>query len=493
MGCACFGLMVDCSGRFDCETNAKSGSFLNETFLLSSSTRELDVSFNYDNFLMLKLERQNLPHLTHLNLSFCGIADLNADMFSSMTKLFMLDLSNNKIRYLKSKMFITLGKLEKFLLNNNSELLIIESHAFHGLSSLMNLELNALHIERISEYAFDSLNITHLKIYDSRIDEFESQSLFNLYAEEMYFNTTQIKSFTETMFQGAIHINLLMTDENKFCCVRPASVKEENCYPKGDEFSSCDDLVKENILRPLMWFIGLFSLISNAASVFYRIRNRKKQLKLCYGILVCHLAVSDFLMGIYLLIIAIADATFRGIYVYHDKYWRNSTWCELAGVIASLSSEASVFFLCLITLDRFLVIKFPLGQRKLSKKTGKRVAVALWLVALLLTTIPLTPNSYFKHVFYAQSGVCLALPITRAKPPGWGYAVGLFLAFNSFSCLVLAIGQWSMYREIKEASAKVSKSKSTSSKTVRITINLLLVVTTNCLCWLPVGFLGKAF
>ena len=483
--------MVDCTGRFDCEVSTKSDSFHNETFLLSSSTRWIDISCNPDNFQMLELHSQNLPYLYHLNLSSCDIADLNPDTFSSMIDLLILDLSNNKIRYLKSHLFISIGKLETFLLKNNSELLIIETQAFLGLTSLMKLEFSQLHIERIAENAFDSLNLTYLKIYDSLIDVIEPQSLFNLYAEEIYFNSTRILSFTETMFQGAIHVNLFMTDENKFCCVRPASVKEENCYPKADEFSSCDDLVKETLLRPLVWIIGLFSLVSNSVSVLYRLRKRKKQLKLCYGVLVCHLAVSDFIMGIYLLIIAVADSIFRGTYVYYDEYWRNSVWCELAGVMASFSSEASILFICLITLDRFLVIKFPLGQKKLSKKTGKRVSIVLWLVALFLSTIPLFPSSYFDKVFYTQSGVCLALPITRARPPGWGYAVGLFLAFNSFSCLVLGIGQWSIYKEVKESSAQLSKKKSTTSKNARITINLLLVVTTNCLCWLPVGALGK--
>ena len=491
MGCACFGFTVDCTGKFECNINTKSDSFHNETFLLSSSTRVVDVSCNPDNFQMLKFEHQNLRYLYKLNISACGITGFHSDTFSSMVELLSLDLSHNKIRYLKSKQFIALGKLETFLLDSNSELLIIETQAFLGLTSLATLELHHLHIELISENAFDSLNLTYLKVYDSLIDVIDSQSLFNLYAEEIYLNSSRILSFTETMFQGAIYVKRFVTDENKFCCVRPASVKDENCFPKADEFSSCDDLVKGTVLRPLMWIIGIFSLLSNSVSVLYRLRNRQKQLKLCYGVLVCHLAVSDFIMGIYLLIIAIADSVYRGIYVFHDSYWRNSAWCKLAGVIASLSSETSILFICLITLDRFLVIKFPLGQRKLSKAKGKRVSIVLWLVALILSTIPLLPSDYFDNAFYAQSGVCLALPITRARPPGWGYSVGLFPIFNSFCCLVLGIGQWSIYKEIKESSKQIVKKKSTSSKNTRITINLLLVVTTNCLCWLPVGILGK--
>ena len=440
---------------------------------------------------MLKLEQQTLPYLYYLNISSCGIASFHPETFSTMAELLILDLSNNKIKYLKSKLFTSLGKLEMFLLNNNFDFLIMESQAFLGLSSLKTLELRHLHIELLSENTFESLNLTYLKVYDSVIYAIESQAFFNLYAEKIFFNSTRILSFTETMFQGAIHVKLLVTDENILCCVRPVSVKEDDCFPKADEFSSCDDLVKETALRPLIWIFGLFALGSNSVSVLYRLYNRKKKLKLCYGVLVCHLAVSDCIMGIYLLIIAVADSIFRGIYVYNESYWRNSAWCVLAGVLASLSSEASILFICLITVDRFLVIKFPFGQKKLSKKTGKRISILLWLVAIILSTVPLLPINYFEHAFYSQSGVCLALPITRARPPGWGYAVGLFLAFNSFSCLILGIGQWSIYKEIKESSKQISNKKSSTSKNTRITINLFLVVMTNCLCWLPVGALGE--
>ena len=442
-------------------------------------------------FLYLNLEEQDLIYLTHLNLSSCEITDLPVDIFMSMNRLKVLDLSFNKIRHLKAKMFLNQANLELLLLCGNSESLIIEPEAFLGLVSLQHLNLNSLRIERISKGAFATLQLKELTMYHSHINEIESVSLDKLDVEAMYLNSSTIDTFTETMFHGGTGTQIFVTDEYKYCCVRPVSVQEENCYPQKDEFSSCDDLIKHKILRPLILVIGLFSLLSNVISVIYRLRFHAQQLKLCYGIAVMHLAVSDSFLGIYLIIIGITDNVYRGIYIYHDGSWRGSAWCQLAGVLSTVSCEASVLFSCLITVDRLLVIKFPFRQKRISRKNGTIVAIAFWSIALFLAMIPFILPSHFKGEFYSQSGLCLALPLTHARTSVWGYAFGIFIVFNSLACVLIAIGQWTIYREIKTSKKAVGDGRSKSTTDSRVARNLLLVVTTNFLCWLPVGFLGK--
>lgn len=74
-----------------------------------------------------------------------------------------------------------------------------------------------------------------------------------------------------------------------------------------------------------------------------------------HSFLITNLAVSDFFMGFYLLIIAGVDTHYRGVYSVHDEEWRSSTLCNLAGFLSTLSSELSVFTLTVITLESFLV------------------------------------------------------------------------------------------------------------------------------------------
>ena len=441
-------------------------------------------------FVQLNLEKHDLHFLYILNLSSCEITDLPVGTLMSMKSLKVLDLTFNKIRHFKTKMFLYQANLELLLLRGNSESLIIESEAFVGLVSMRYLDLSTLQIERISKGAFASLDLKELTIYDSHIAEIQSHSLDKLDAEGIFLNSSIIDTFIESMFQGGSEINLFITDEYKFCCVRPLSVREENCYPQKDEFSSCDDLIRNKVLRPFVWVIGLFSLLSNVSSVLYRLRHRRGQLKFCYGLAVSHLAASDSLLGIYLFIIGTTDIRYRGIYIYHDESWRDSAWCHLAGILSTVSCEASVLFSCLITVDRLLAVKYPFGQKRLTRKNGIFLSILCWIIAIFLAVLPLSIPSYFKGQFYSESGLCLALPLTRARTSVWGYSFGIFIVFNSLTCLLIAIGQWSIYKEIKTSKSALGDRRSKSTKDGKVTRNLLLVIVTNFLCWLPVGFLG---
>ncbi|KAH3712766.1 hypothetical protein DPMN_072523 [Dreissena polymorpha] len=43
-----------------------------------------------------------------------------------------------------------------------------------------------------------------------------------------------------------------------------------------------------------------------------------------HSFLITNLAVGDFLMGGYLMIIAVVDAYYRGNYILYDRFWRES-------------------------------------------------------------------------------------------------------------------------------------------------------------------------
>ena len=50
---------------------------------------------------------------------------------------------------------------------------------------------------------------------------------------------------------------------------------------------------------------------------------------------------------------------FTGIYILRDKQWKESFTCKLAGFLSFLSGEVSAFNVCIITIDRFLILRFP--------------------------------------------------------------------------------------------------------------------------------------
>lgn len=133
---------------------------------------------------------------------------------------------------------------------------------------------------------------------------------------------------------------LRFTDEFRFCCLA-RHVKQ--CRPLPDEFSSCEDLMSNMVLRVCIWILAVVAITANLMVIIFRAKY--KHTNQVHSFLIVNLALGDFLMGSYLLVIAIVDWYYRGVYFIHDSDWRRSSMCNVAGFISTFSSELSVFTL----------------------------------------------------------------------------------------------------------------------------------------------------
>ena len=461
------------------------------SLIIHEFARVLDASGNAYLFQGISSAKQFLPYLLHFNISSCDISEIRHDFFESMLNLRILDISNNKIKRLHSRLFVVQKSLMQLNFVRNLEVLVIEHEAFTGLDSIRELSLANLLIERMEKYAFDNLDLDKLAISFSTIRKIDSFAFGRLKAKSVYLNTSRIMDFDEGMFNGLEVDQTIATDEYKFCCIRPSLISDERCYPHKDEFSSCSDLMDNVALRSLIWVIGSFALIGNGLTFLYRITRGRSKLKLGYGVFVTNLAVSDFMMGAYLMIIAIADAYYRGSYIFEADAWRQSYLCQLAGMIASLSYESAVLFIILITIDRILVIKFPFGQFKIMQKSALVASLFVWAISLFIAIFPVTYKPYFKGQFYSKTGLCLALPLTGDQPPGWAYSIAIFIGLNSITFLLIAVGQILIHNEVEYQRKKLAKVKTDRSNDLAVSRNLLLVVATDFLCWFPIVIIGK--
>ena len=207
-----------------------------------------------------------------------------------------------------------------------------------------------------------------------------------------------------------------------------------------------------------------------------------------YGILVTNLCVADFLMGVYLLMIAIVDEYYRGTYITQDEKWRESIWCSAAGILSMVSSEASVLFIFLITLDRMLMVKFTFGEFRIRPSQAVRVSLCIWLFAFTIAILPLMFTDYFGDNFYGKSGVCVALPLTTELMPGWEYSISFFVGLNFILFLFIGAGQVFIYREIMTTRRQCANTRARNDE-MKIARRLLLVAVSDFLCWVPIGCL----
>lgn len=207
-----------------------------------------------------------------------------------------------------------------------------------------------------------------------------------------------------------------------------------------------------------------------------------------HSFLITNLAIGDMLMGVYLIVLATVDTYYRGVYIVHDKFWRESILCQVLGFLATLSSELSVLTLTVMTVDRLICIVFPFRLAMLTIRSARKWMALLWTIVTVLGVAPLLPIDYFTH-FYGRSGVCLALHITVEKPNGWEYSVFIFLVINAISFLIIVVSYMWMYvavRNARQQALRIPELKKENAMARR----MALIVLTDFCCWMPIIVLG---
>ena len=159
---------------------------------------------------------------------------------------------------------------------------------------------------------------------------------------------------------------------------------------------------------------------------------------------------------------------------------------QVAGIISITSNEVSAFIICAITLDRFIVLRFPFSQVRLTYKSASIVTLIIWLTGIIIAILPTTP--LFSHWrFYEQTGVCIPLPITKTNVQTYSFAIMIVMNFILF--LIIVLGQMAIFLTVQ------SSSKSIDSHNRKL-IDMMLakrsmsVVMSDFLCWFSLGLLG---
>nr|KAG5686789.1 hypothetical protein BaRGS_013109 [Batillaria attramentaria] len=193
-------------------------------------------------------------------------------------------------------------------------------------------------------------------------------------------------------------------------------------------------------------------------------------------------------MGVYLVVIGVADRLYQGNYQWKDTAWKNSRTCASAGFLSLLSNEVSAFVICLITMERVSVIRFPFSGFRFGKRSAHLACVVVWIVGVSLAAVPALPvTSHWR--FYGQTGICVPLPITRNDFQGHDYSFGVMIVLNFVLFMLIAGGQILIYWSIQTNSMSTADS-TRRSRDMTIARRLFAVVMSDFLCWFPVGLLG---
>ena len=444
----------------------------------------------------------NNTMLVHLGVAECGLRTLE---LPHLPNLHSLDLTDNLLKHLTINHLQHVNNLRSLSLAGNPLLSFLDSDSvfilfltLHVLD-LSNVTIEAIRVPELSEVATKALNFNRLSVVTNvQILNLSDTGVMHVLGagfrpmkmmHTLDLRGCPVSEFPPDLFHGLTELRAVYTDNYKLCCptILPEGFNVLSCHAPADVISSCEFLLRANTYRAFLILFAILALIGNVGSLLVR-QILSKGTKLGFDVFVTNLCISDCLMGVYLAVIGIADQLFQGNYMWEDTQWKSSGACQFAGFLSLLSNEVSALMICLITVDRFLVLRFPLSQLRFSPRSALLACCVVWAVGLTLAAIPLLPvTSHWR--FYSQTGICVPLPITRNDLPGHHYSFGIMIVTNFVLFLLIAVGQIIIFTT-RQAKTLHMDNTITRSKDMTIAHRLVTIAVSDFLCWFPIGLLG---
>ena len=429
--------------------------------------------------------------LVYLSLADCGVVSMGN---VSLPNLKTLDLRDNQLSDMPYSFLDASPSLRALLLSNNPLSASVHPGFNHSRVYTSTLSLD------FSQNRFRALNYGFVSLFpEARVLNFSGCGIDSVSGQGFQpvpklrtvdMRGCPLSSIDKHSLRGLHQLHTVYADNFRLCCTAQfiENFDMKNCHAPKNEVSSCANLLHSDLYRVVLVMFSVLTLVGNSLCSLFRVLSSRRDGFQGFSVFVLHLCLSDFIMGVYLALIGITDLRYRDRYVWEDTAWRNSAGCRLAGVLALLSCEVSAFLICLITIDRFLAVRFPLSFVHFSGFHAQLASCVSWAAGLALATVPLLPPVTHWH-FYGQTGICVPLPITRTQFAGHRYSFAVMIILNFVLFLVIVAGQAAIYMSIRANTLMGSRSGQ-HSQGMDIARRLFTIAVTDFLCWFPIGCLG---
>ena len=539
-----------------------------------SSLAVFDISHNRIASIPLQLFYHNRANLSAIDFSHNNISEIHPKQFRNLTVLSRLELSHNNIAELHPQQFqeliylisgINVNDLSRLSLDHN-RFHEIPTHLFQGSSNLEVLNLNHNVISEIQLRMFKPLlNLKFLYLNHNRLKTFVNAPLTTLFRNLLFLSLSnnKLSGFLPGMFQSMQYVIRIDLSENRInyfdsmllfnnsvpdrmdsidlrgnnlyqvkgrsflgfpqstkiyvdnaatCCF----IQTADCVATipTSQFLTCGKLLPNQIQRVFMWILGSFAVISNAFVLIYRFQKRKEQK--VQMIFISNLAISDLIMGIYMMIIVSADRYYNDY--FPAEAWRVSVPCKIAGTLSVLSSEASVFFVTLISIDRLQGIRYPFFTYRIRTKFARFLVSIIWGVTAALGIIA-TMVTEVDPDLYDVSEVCTGLPLSRnniyerhyqgfiikgftetisyknvldsiiGTKPGMYFGIAIFTALNLLCFITVMFCYVLIFVTVIRTAKRAGRTVDQEDE-LKMAIKMGAIVITDLACWAPIIILS---
>jgi len=343
----------------------------------------------------------------------------------------------------------------------------LSSCTFCNVNNLVKLDLSNNLIKSLSYDKFQGLpRLNTLFLNGNAIDVIPLDTFTNL------------KRLKHAYFDKKIH-----------CCHLPSHVECSGKHEYASGFFSCHSLLPSRALLYLIFIFAAIILIFNIIVIFFwskKIVNKEGSIQTVGNIF---LALANVLTGMYLVIIGIADISYRGISALYMLPWKTSFPCQAAAIILFVSVQMSVSVLLLLSMCRIHSFLFPFRKRLVTKKS----LVIIYLVLIM--------SWGFTGFFLYRSSNLVNNVCFIFEVPSLDQEDGSFSALVTFTLMIgnilslfvtLVLNVWSI-RIVKQSTHNLSQHSKAIKTTKLLMMKTLITSMSEFVSWsiiLPVALLS---
>ena len=456
-----------------------------------------------------------LKRLTILSLSNNMLKEVQAGVFNGLRKLQRLYLESNMLSTLLPTVLEELTNLVVLFLSNNP-LAHLHPDTFKNLSNLDFLDLRNTSLTFLPQNIFQAtrllrfLDLSANKLNELRFHPFERCTIL----ETLNITQNPLLWISTDSFIGLNVSAQVLVDNPASCCF----ITNSNCTSSSTKspFLTCGRMLPYDVLRVGIWVVSIFAIVNNILGILVKCKQRKQANKVQF-LLITNLSISDLLMGVYLIILLSVDLYYTDYFPSHSNSWRNSVPCRIAGSLSVLSSEASVFFITMISIDRAIAISFPFRAHRLSTKSSCMIILLLWCLAFGISITSFILLEMDSDV-YAVAEICVGLPLSRQhtynesetsvhlsksftstasvleykaaeSQAAMYFSIAIFTVLNLFCFFVVAFCYLTIFITATKTARKSGRSISLKED-IQMAKKMFLLVLTDFCCWVPIGVLS---
>ena len=309
----------------------------------------------------------------------------------------------------------------------------ISSRCFSGFEKLYLAKISSNKLIHISPESF--YNLDEIELLDV------SQNELNIISNNIFYNVTRIlrlnlfgnplTNIDSDIFAG-LYVSTVITESFQICCIVS---RETFCSADKPLHISCSTLLPDFSVKVASISISLSILTLNVLSILINVITLKKSKEgELYAIIVLSISIVDIMYGIYLFIIWAVDFHYGQDFILHYFQWNTNFLCQISFVLLFSFNLLNPYLLCILSLARLMVIKYPLNSKFRSPSFVLK-CIMCGSVTLFVLCQPILISVQAMPTRFCSPFIDPSCSRSQMKFPSVSVALIQFVAFT-FICVV---------------------------------------------------------